>query len=143
MSGEAALRRYVRENLAIRGVLTCHHEDALNAGVPDLSYSGHGRHGWIELKSLAAWPARETTIVRMARYSDSQRNWLRLRWEAAGYTWMLLRVGRAHLLFDGLTAARNVGYMTRPALLMHATRRWDTTSGMMIDFNELVREITL
>lgn len=142
MSGEAALRRYVREGLAVRGVLTCHHEDALNAGVPDLSYAGNGRHGWIELKSLVAWPTRETTIVRMARYSDAQRQWLRLRWEAAGHTWMLLRAGRDHLLFDGQTAAAVVGHCTRAGLFKLARRRWGTKSGQLIDWVELIEELT-
>ena len=62
---EAALRNYVRKGLREKGVLTTHHEDLLTAGVPDLSYSCSGVHGWIELKWESETQPRE--IVPAAR----------------------------------------------------------------------------
>lgn len=112
---EATLRNYVRPRLAAKGVLTTHHEDALNAGIPDLSYSGGGVNGWIELKWLPAWPKRADTIVKIDHYTKEQKHFLLSRGRAGGRCWLLLRVGREHLLFDH-ERAQHVGEMDRVLL---------------------------
>lgn len=134
---EATLRNYIRPRLAAKGVLTTHHEDALNSGIPDLSYSGNGAHGWIELKWLEAWPKRAATIVRIPHYTKEQKHFLLSRGRAGGRCWLLLRVGREHLLFDHESAQAfgtiDVGY-----ILHSAKEYWPGK----IDFEHLTRVLT-
>jgi len=135
---EATLRNYIRRGLRAKGVLTTHHEDVLNAGVPDLSYSHGGVHGWIELKWLEAWPKRDATIVKIDHYTKEQKYFLLSRGRAGGRCWLLLRVGREHLLF-GHEAAQDVGRITREEL------RLKSTGGVMmpnVDFEQLTRILT-
>lgn len=134
---EATLRNYVRKGLLAKGILTTHHEDALNSGIPDLSYSGNGVHGWIELKWLEAWPKRDDTIVRIPHYTKEQKHFLLSRGRAGGRCWLLLRVGtREHLLFDH-EAAQFVGAQTHSGLIAFADM-WDEG----LDFEQLTRYIT-
>lgn len=135
---EATLRRYVRDGLHKCGVLTAHHEDMLNVGVPDLSYSHAGVHGWIELKWAAEWPARSTTPLRLPHYTKEQRHWLLSRGRAGGRCWLLLRVGREHLLFDH-ERAQHVGEMER--CLVEACAKYHEALGR-VDFELLTRILT-
>lgn len=134
---EATLRNYVRPRLLAKGVLTTHHEDALNTGIPDLSYSGGGVHGWIELKWLPAWPKRAETPVRIPHYTKEQKHFLLSRGRAGGRCWLLLRVGKEHLLFDHEYAQR-VGEEDR-GWLYGIARQHDRIG---IDFEQLTRCIT-
>ena len=120
---EATLRNYVRKGLHAKGMLTTHHEDMLNAGVPDLSYSGGGVHGWVELKWLEAWPKRPGTVVRIPHYTKEQKHFLLSRGRAGGRCWLLLRVGREHLLFDH-EQAQKVGSLIRVLTILHSHMHW-------------------
>ena len=135
---EAALRNYVRTGLGRAGVLTTHHEDALQAGVPDLSYSGGGVNGWVELKYAEAWPARARTPLRLPHYTAEQRHFLLTRGRAGGRCWLLLRVGREHLLFDH-ERAQHVGEMER--LLLVACAKLHHGGGRL-EFELLTRLLT-
>ncbi len=141
---EAMLRNYVRKGLRAKGVLTTHHEDALQAGIPDLSYSGGGHHGWIELKWLEAWPKREGTIVRIPHYTKEQKHFLLTRGRAGGRCWLLLRVGGAsawhlteHILLDH-ERAQDLGALSRREILVRCKESWN---GMSIDFEQLTRAL--
>ena len=134
---EATLRNYIRKGLRDKGVLTTHHEDALNSGIPDLSYSGGGVHGWIELKWLEAWPKRADTIVRIPHYTKEQKHFLLTRGRAGGHCWLLLRVGRHHLLFNN-ERVQDVGSSNYPWLRAAATLEADGR----IDFEQLTRILT-
>jgi len=90
------------------------------AGTPDVNYI----EGWIELKWLRFWPARETTVVRIEHFTDQQRRWLKRRWELGGNAWLLLQIGREWLLFHGLDAHDYVGNLTRNGLYRCARMRW-------------------
>ena len=92
------------------------HEEALQAGIADVSYvSANGHHGWIELKHLKEWPRRESTIVRLDHYTNDQKNFLKAKGRAGSYTWLFLQVGRDYLLFDW-RAAQKVGELNKEAL---------------------------
>lgn len=134
---EATLRNYVRPRLLAKGVLTTHHEDALNVGVPDLSYSGGGAHGWIELKWLPAWPKRAATIARIAHYTKEQKHFLLSRGRAGGRCWLLLRVGKEHLLFDH-ESAQHIGAEPMPGVLSRSQLYYEGR----IDFEQLTRILT-
>lgn len=74
-------------------------ENVAHDGFPDVSYS----HGLIELKNLPAWPVRAGTPVDIGIRADQQAVLAR-RWEKGGLSWVLARVGREWLLFDGWTS---------------------------------------
>lgn len=134
---EATLRNYVRKKLHVRGVLTTHHEDALNTGILDLSYSGGGVHGWIELKWLEAWPKRDATIVKIDHYTKEQKHFLLTRGRAGGRCWLLLRVGKEHLLFDH-EGAQKVGTVTHAHMVALCFVAWPG----FINFEQLTRILT-
>lgn len=135
---EATLRNYVRPRLLKKGILTTHHEDMLNSGIPDLSYSGGAVNGWIELKWLEAWPKRDATIVKIDHYTKEQKHFLLSRGRAGGRCWLLLRVGdREHLLFDS-EAAQSVGEQTRAGLIARS-ELWED---QRINFEQLTGILT-
>lgn len=84
-------------------------ENPIHPGTPDVNLCDGM---WIELKSIEAWPARETSNVAIRHFTPQQRVWLYRRWKyAPGSTRLLLEVRsvREWLLFDGDVAAKIVG----------------------------------
>ncbi len=80
----------------------------IHPGTPDVNLCD-GR--WIELKTIAGWPARADSPVRIPHYTPQQRVWLYRRWKySPGSTLLLLevRAERQWLLFDGDVAAKMV-----------------------------------
>jgi hypothetical protein len=73
-------------------------ENGLGCGTPDVNYC----EGWLELKRIEAWPARGG-VVNLDRLEPGQVAWLLRRWLANGAAFLMLRVGRELLLFDGWT----------------------------------------
>jgi len=81
-------------------------------GTPDINWL----HGWIELKVIPKWPVRPETVVRCSTFTPQQRIWLRRRWNANGSAYLLARIGRNHLLFNGADAADYFGEVRREIL---------------------------
>ncbi len=84
-------------------------ENPIHPGTPDLNLA---TGDWIELKAIAKWPARHTTVVKIPHFTPQQRVWLYKRWRArAGSTHLALYVHETSewLLFDGDVAAKIVG----------------------------------
>jgi hypothetical protein len=70
------------------------HEDELSNSVPDVSYGIRGRDGWIELKTIEAWPKRESTKINLPHLRPGQVNWIEDRARNGnGRCWLLLMVG--------------------------------------------------
>lgn len=90
-------------------------------GTPDVNFVD----GWMELKFADRWPPRGG-VLRLEHFTQQQRVWLLKRHMAGGNVWLLLQVGKEWLLFDGQTASRSVGRVTRRELLRMATRHWPT-----------------
>jgi len=76
-------------------------ENSVGPGTPDINYAD----GWIELKWLRRWPARQDTVVRIDHYTPQQRVFAVKRRRVDGDCWMLLQVREQWLLFDGAVAA--------------------------------------
>jgi hypothetical protein len=88
MPKESQLWTVVRRTLLPYGILK-RIENILEDGTPDVAYTLRGVDGWLELKDLDAWPAREGTVVRLDHYTAAQRLWHR-QWRGVG--------GRCHVL---------------------------------------------
>lgn len=114
---EAALRRNVMKWIAPLDPHPCENR-AAGPGTPDLNYAD----GWLELKQLPEWPKRESTVARVDHFTKQQRDFLGGRWAVGGEAYLLLRVGREHLIFDGQVAHDSVGLVTRESLYNRA--RW-------------------
>ena len=115
------------------------HEDKIQSGIADVSFvSMNGLHSWCELKSIPAWPARESTILVIDHYTDQQRIFLKQKGKMGGCSWLFMKVGRDYLLFDW-GGAQQVGKLNRDALLNTATAYW---FGKM-NWRELGQEFTL
>lgn len=110
-------------------------ENAVKEGTPDLYYIG----GLIECKWRRAWPKRDTTIVQVKHYTDTQRDFHRWQWSRGGKCWVMLQVRKEWLLFKGPDAAEYLGYVTRNTLYNVAFRRW--TNGL--NKEELIRALTM
>lgn len=110
------------------------HEDAYQKGIADVSFVHRafgdevdfaklkatdeppGVHGWVELKFVGMAPIRQTTICRVPHYTQDQRDWLKMKGEAGGMTFLLLQLGRAWLLFDHVRC-QDVGLVTSSDLI--------------------------
>jgi hypothetical protein len=124
---ENSFWRTLGKQMKVQGgwIQATRHEDKLNLGIADVSFvNNDGRHGWIELKHEHEWPARESTIVRLKRYTEAQRIFLRDKGEAGGNAWLLVKIGRDVLLFDWKVAQRVGIDLTKDGMIAHATAFW-------------------
>lgn len=100
-------------------------ENRVNEGTPDVNYCFNGERGegWLELKDIERWPARDDTIVRIEHVTEVQRAWWRARRAAGGAVFVLLRVHSPHrqyLLFEGYAASNCLGLVDRSGLISFA-----------------------
>jgi hypothetical protein len=101
-------------------------ENGVGAGTPDVNYAD----GWIELKSLEAWPVKGGPL-RVPHFTPQQKAWLVRRHKAGGAIWMLLKVGTEWLLLEGKDAAFLVGKSTREELIEAAVYTWQSEREMV------------
>ncbi len=109
MASETALANRLRDKMRLHWAGYKRHEDKLERGVADCSFcipkhwDGEdwipGRHCWMELKQKDKWPARASTVLQIPHFTIYQRHWLADKGQGAGDTWLMLQVGRDHLLF--------------------------------------------
>lgn len=93
--------------VALAGLDPCRVENAVGPGTPDINFLG----GWIESKSIPAFPKRDTTVVALDHYTNTQRGWHVRRRMAGGVVLVALRVQqtRETFAFDALEAAQHLG----------------------------------
>lgn len=118
MSSERDMRKKVVK--ALRPLHAVSIENGCGCGTPDVNYAD----GWLELKAIEKWPARENTIVKVDHFTPDQRLWLRKRHEAGGTVFLLLKTGPEWLLFYGIDAAEYVGKVPRSDLERIAIAHW-------------------
>lgn len=114
-------------------------EDKLSEGIPDLCYAIKGQRGlgFIELKHQHAWPKRTTTPLRLKRYTQEQRIWLRCMGAWADRCFLLLQVDREYFIFHW-PEAQKVGELTREELYECARATWKGS----INYDELTEILT-
>lgn len=131
---ESAMRSRVVKALACFDAQAV--ETKMEDGVPDVNYIG----GWIELKQAKHWPPRKG-ILQLRHFTTHQRVWLYRRWCKGGRAFLLLRVKREWLLFDGVTASEIVGRADRTTLVDRCLRHWP--NGLIEkEFRECMRKIS-
>lgn len=106
----------MQRNMRGRWLVPRRHEDAINKGIPDVSFVVDGRRGWMELKHIEAWPVRDTTVVRCDHFTMEQREELRQQWKAAGMAFLFAQIDRDYMLFEGQWAADNFGKVVQAEL---------------------------
>lgn len=95
-------------------------ENGLGNGTPDVNYC----EGWVELKRIEAWPARGGIVhIRKLEERKGQVAWLLRRWLANGAAFLMLRVGKELLLFDGWTTRQVRQGQTEEWLRAHSCWR--------------------
>ena len=90
-------------------------ENKIELGTPDVNYL----HGWIELKYKSKWPVRGG-ILKVEHFTELQRRWLDRRQKCGGRAFVLLKVNKEWILFEGSTGAKTLGYLQKDALLEQA-----------------------
>ena len=90
-------------------------ENKIELGTPDVNYL----HGWIELKYKSKWPVRGG-ILTVPHFTELQRRWLDRRQKCGGRAFVLLKVNKEWILFEGSTGAKTLGYIQKDELLKHA-----------------------
>ena len=96
MRNEGAFWGKVREALHKPPVSLCRKlTDAFTAGTPDAWYAVDGRVGFLELKYLPAWPAKDTTLVSLGHgVTLEQRRYLDMLVQGGVPAWVLLGVAK-------------------------------------------------
>lgn len=102
-------------------------ENPVCPGTPDVNYGGDGTEGWLELKSIDAWPANSTTALRIEHYSPQQRVWHVRRSRVGGNVYVLVKVASDWFLLEGMDAARELGKVPRARLEELALNWWDSS----------------
>lgn len=70
------------------------HEDRYCQDIPDVSFGLQGIDGWIELKTIKAWPKRVGTPLNIPHLTAGQVNWIEARYAHGGRnSFLLLAVG--------------------------------------------------
>lgn len=90
---EARQWRYLRDQMAGHWHVQ-RHEDKHSEDIPDVSFAARGVDGFLELKTLAKWPVKPNTPVRIAHLTGGQVNWMEERGAAGnGHVYLLLAIG--------------------------------------------------
>lgn len=101
MSAEGNLWARLRTNMVGKyWYEATRHEDKFAKGIADVSFCQAGAAGWMELKHVSQWPARERTLVRIPHYSDEQKEFLEKKGKGMGNTWLFIQVESDFLLYD-------------------------------------------
>ena len=96
-------------------------ENSVHPGTADVNYV----EGWIELKYIPRWPKKADSIVPLPHFTPQQRVWLARRFRKNGNVFLLLKVAKDWLLFDGLAGSMLVGRVTKKELLWGALVVWE------------------
>lgn len=133
---EIFFKSHIVDNLMSFGVACDKIECISKSGIPDLLYAGNKIFGWIEVKYLKQWPVREDTVVKFKHFTKEQRQWIYLRGQVTGCTFVLIGIGEDFLLFDHKKVF-SIGSCTREDLTSLAKHYWHKT----INYGELVSTI--
>lgn len=109
------------------------HEDRHAKGVPDTSYGYKGVNGWIEFKSIAKWPSKATSPLKLPHFTGEQRMWLHRRGRKAGNCWLVAEIGE-HVFLVAHDNLDGVGKWTKDEWLFGADDWWLKSSFDPVEF---------
>jgi hypothetical protein len=137
MSKESSLWRLFHKHLRRHGDFQ-RIENLVGVGMPDVNgvLFSTKREVWIELKQIERWPARATTPLRIAHYTQEQRDWIAHRGKIAGNVYMLVGIAsspRVWLLYDWRASVDVVGRSTRDVMMERASVRVGGVEGSWLD----------
>lgn len=109
MARENTLKKYLVKIMGTRWHVQSH-EDKHSVGIPDLSFAVDGVNGWIELKHvlIAESKLAGNPIIKPAKFTPSQVNWLNKRGKKGGYCYVLVKVGSEHYYLFHFSVAREI-----------------------------------
>ena len=95
-------------------------------GVPgDVAFAARGVQGWIELKTIKAWPKRPDTPVKVKHFTPQQRVWLHKSGQMGGSPRLFLVERSAGIGFwFNHWRAQDVGQLTKSQLYATCLRVW-------------------
>lgn len=96
---EAGLSRRLVQKLAPKLDFWHRIENQVELGTPDVTYCNWGHGGWVELKHVSKYPAREATPIRFKRFTLEQVACIEAFGKGQHYSWLLVQVGADHYLF--------------------------------------------
>ena len=67
-------------------------ENRMNRDTPDLFVAYPQWQGWIEMKALSKFPARQDTLVRLPKWTTGQRYWAKRHIASGGRVALLIEV---------------------------------------------------
>lgn len=131
---ESSLRTIVVDALSRLDAIAV--ENPALPGTPDVNFV----EGWIELKSIPAWPVRGKTPVRIDHWTPEQRVWHIRRSRAGGNSYVLLEsVASSNLLlFRSADAVRILGLATLSELRAVAIAEWHGRRAMSAELSSKV-----
>jgi len=104
------------------------HEDRYSEGIPDLSFGFDSINGWIELKQIKNMPKNETIIIKPAKYTPEQINWIRRRGKKGGWCFVFVKVGKSLYFLFSWDAARDIkDGMTLQSYRSRSLASWEGT----------------
>lgn len=124
---ERDYKRSVTSALLFHGIITQEHEDKVSNFIPDLSFSGYGHHGWIEVKWCETLPK---TLDGIKHWTLGQEQWLIDRGDKGARTCFLL-VGcpTGHYLLESAVLA-DARWLNIHAALAMASIRGEMLHGL-------------
>ncbi len=97
---ESNLWKCVRGLLRPLGVHLVPVENPKWPGTPDCNWCYKAVEGWMELKHVPKWPARDHTPLRLPHFTVQQKLWIENRYRARGRVHVFLQVDKDYLLFS-------------------------------------------
>lgn len=117
---------------ADRRIRLTRHEEALQAGIPDFSYTFEGCTGWVEMKYEKHWPKKLPD-----RLEPEQKSFLWSEDLFGGSAWVLHQVYCDILLFTYPNAMQAIG-REKASVIQLATGHWYRG----IDYGKLLHWLT-
>ena len=67
-------------------------ENEVKVGTPDVYFAHPRGKGWLELKSIKAWPRLESTPLKLPNWTTAQRAWMQEHSRMGGCSWLVVQI---------------------------------------------------
>ena len=129
---EAGVWQTLRKGMMGTGWHVTRIESSAGNGVPDVSFGIPSKNGWVELKYIAEWPKRITTLIKLPLRPE-QKHWIKARGELSGDVWVFIRIENTFYLLTWQQATDACNGWTKEEWLRYPDGVWEKR----VDFQEL------